>query len=342
MINQPVIQNNIFRILSKIPFRILERLSPTELLIPYYHMISDEEILHVKHLYEYKTIRDFKKDVDFLLKKYSPISLIEILELIKKGRPLPEKVFLMTFDDGFREMYDVVAPILIEKGISATFFINSAFIDNKQMCYLNKASLMIHQFTIKWSKRLEQKLAEILHDSGIRFYNIKDGILSIPYQKKDILDDIAVIMNINFEEYLFVKKPYLSSSQINKLIEQGFTIGAHSIDHPLYALISLEDQIHQTIESLKYIRDKFQLNYGVFAFPHSDHNVSIEFFKRLLGSGLSDLSFGTAGLMNDSISNHYQRFSLEKPNTAAEKIVAFQYARKMIKHLMQSDTITRE
>ena len=342
MMDRQLWQEIRFRILARSPLSLLRRLTGTNLIIPYYHIVSDEEILHVKHLYQYKTTTEFKEDLDFLLKNYLPVGMPELLNHIKTGRPLPERVFLLTFDDGYREISDIVAPILLEKGISATFFVNSAFIDNKQLCYLNKASLIVEQFQKRWSSGLEDKLFGILHSNEIWFDDIKSGILSIRYQQRGLLDEIANVMNIDFGDYLLVNKPYLTSDQINKLIESGFTIGGHSIDHPVYPSLSLEDQLHQTIESVKFVREIFHLSYGVFAFPFSDHNISKEFFARLSYSGLIDLSFGTAGLIEDSAPNHLQRFSLEKPIDTAERIVAFQHARKLKKLITRSATKIRK
>jgi peptidoglycan/xylan/chitin deacetylase (PgdA/CDA1 family) len=77
-------------------------------MIPYYHIVSDAEILHVKYLYKNKTVKQFREDIDFLLKNFSPMGLLEILTFMNADRPLPEKVFLLTFDDGFREIYIIV------------------------------------------------------------------------------------------------------------------------------------------------------------------------------------------------------------------------------------------
>lgn len=321
---------------------VLGKLTKTKLIIPYYHIISDEDILHVKHLYKYKTVQEFKEDIDFLLKNYSPIGLPDILDFIKSDRPLPHNVFLLTFDDGFREMYDIVAPILLKKGVCATFFVNSSFTDNKQLCYLNKASLLTEQIQKRWSLSLEKQISRVLRANEIGFNDVKQGILSIRYQQRGIIDEIAKHMNMDFSGYLLSHKPYLTSNQINNLVGSGFTIGAHSVDHPLYSSLSLNEQVHQTIQSVKFIRDTFKLNYGVFAFPHSDHNVSREFFTMLSDSGLVDLSFGTAGLVDDSISTNLQRFSLEKPIAQAERIVAFQHVRKLLKSVTRRAVVIRK
>jgi peptidoglycan/xylan/chitin deacetylase (PgdA/CDA1 family) len=250
---------------------------------------------------------------------------------MKTGRPLPERGFLLSFDDGYSEISDVVAPILLEKGINATIFVNSAFIDNKQLCYLNKASLIVEQLQKRRSSSLDEKVCRIVHAKEMEFDDIKSGILSIQYKQRDILDEIADVLELDFTVYSLMNRPYLTSTQINKLIENGFTIGAHSIDHPLYSTLSVDAQLYQTIESVKFVRETFNLSYGVFAFPHSDHNVPQEFFDRVSQSGLVDLSFGTAGMMDDSAPNNLQRFSLEKPLMPAKRIISLQYARKLFR-----------
>jgi hypothetical protein len=129
-------------------------------------MVSDDAAIpHVRHLYKYKTVRQFEDDMDFVLKHYFPISLTDLLSSLRSGRPLRERSFLLTFDDGYREMSEIVAPILMKKGISATFFLNSAFIDNKQMCYVNKASLLVEQLPTPGSSGLEKELSAMLRSN---------------------------------------------------------------------------------------------------------------------------------------------------------------------------------
>jgi peptidoglycan/xylan/chitin deacetylase (PgdA/CDA1 family) len=299
-------------------------------IIPYYHIVSDEEVLHVKHLYKYKTIRQFKEDIDFLLMNYTSMGLLDIMKYIKADRPLPKKAFLLTFDDGFREMHEIVAPILLEKGVQAAFFINSAFIDNRQMCYLNKASILAKQYGMNHTLRREE-VARIMRINAIQFDDVISGILSIGYHKKQLLDDIAQKLNIDFDDYLSMHKPYLTSGQINHLIEKGFSIGAHSIDHPYYANLSLEAQLEQTITSVKHIRENFKLGYGAFAFPHNDTGVSREFFNRICESGVIDVTFGTGGMIDGCVSFHRQRVSLEKPLLPARILLERQYARRLYK-----------
>ncbi len=121
------------------------------------------------------------------------------------------------------------------------------------------------------------------------------------------------------------------------MIDDGFTIGAHSIDHPFYSSLSIEDQLYQTIESIKHLRERFSLSYSAFAFPFSDNNVSKKFFEKLYENGLVDVTFGKDEMINDSFLNNLQRFSMEIPFMPAKKIIALQYAIQFKRLLIGSE-----
>ena len=326
---------------SKIPTSLLADVTQPSIIIPYYHMVSNDEVLHTKYLYPHKNIEQFKSDLDFLVRNFHPINLFDLIDFLKNGRALPDRAFLLTFDDGFREMHDIVAPILLEKGISATFFINSDFTDNKSICYQHKASILAERVKGGLSPDVLERIRAVFLNHDLDTIDIKIGILAIKYQQKDIIDEIAQLMEIDFKDYLIRTRPYMTTDHIKDLINNGFTIGAHSIDHPFYFSLSLEDQLHQTIESIKFIRERFRLDYGVFAFPHTDNRVSTKFFTEAYQSGLIDVTFGTEGMINDSVSRNIQRFSLESPLMPAEKIIALQFARKIYRVMKRGNKIMR-
>ena len=309
--------------------KIISLIAGKRLLIPYYHVISDTFLPHVSHLFEYKNSAEFEEDLGWLATHYRPVSLDDILSVIQSGLSLPQNAFLLTFDDGFSEMESVVQPILERMGIPAVFFIPSAFLDNSEMGFLQKVSLILEKISQDISQATEIKLVSLFHmyNMGRVRTNIVKSILAVDYNSKMILDEMAVILELDFEEYVTKKQPYLSTGQVNNLIKAGFSIGAHSIDHPLYINLPIEEQIRQTVESVRELEGRFSLPYRVFAFPHSDLGISSTFFERISTEEGIQLTFGTAGMVQDSISNNLQRFSLEKPKMPANEIIALHWAR---------------
>jgi peptidoglycan/xylan/chitin deacetylase (PgdA/CDA1 family) len=108
-------------------------------------------------------------------------------------------------------------------------------------------------------------------------------------------------------------------------------MGAHSIDHPRYADLPLADQLHQTRESLNFVKKQFALDYGVFSFPHSDALVSRAFYREASAPGGVEVFFGNQGLLEDCVPQSVQRTSMEKTALPAEAILGKSYARRCFK-----------
>ncbi len=306
-----------------VPLRLLINISRQHLLLPFYHIVSDTPPPHIKHLYSVKTIREFRKDLDFLLKYYKPVDAQMLYNITLKGEKRDKKVFHLTFDDGLQEMYHIVAPILYKKGIPATFFINSEFVGNQNLFYRYQASLILE------NRLLTNQLAD----------EFRKTILSISYHDKDLLnqwlDQEAVRL------FLEEQQPYMTKDQILNLSNRGFTIGAHSVDHPVYYQEPVEQQLRQTKESLDFIRQLVPQKLRLFAFPFTDYGVSKEFFDLI--SPHVDLTFGTAGLKKDEVTFNLQRIAAEKrkTNVALERIVRMEYLEYILKVCLGKEGVYR-
>ena len=319
-------------VFSMVPNSALCRLSGIEAIIPYYHMVNDFEVPHTRHLYRHKNVKQFESDIEYLLKHYEPVGLNDILRGSVAGKGNRRKSFLLTFDDGFREMHDIVAPILRRKGIPAAFFVSTGFVDNVDMCYKNKASLLIEECARTGSKNLFKEMQGLFGAERGDKSALAEKILEVDYQEREVIDRALGIAGFDFGGYMKNRRPYLETAQIEKMIKDGFHIGAHSIDHPFYATIPLEEQVRQTKCSLSWIREKFGLEYGAFAFPHSDRGVGSRFFDEIYKGEEVDISFGTGGLGNVRGCRHLQRFSMEKPLYGARRILGYQYGRTIIRN----------
>jgi peptidoglycan/xylan/chitin deacetylase (PgdA/CDA1 family) len=305
----------------------LIQVSGRSFILPVYHLSSDEPAPHIRHIYPIRDTRLFEADLDFFLKYYQPVSLGEVGEMIAQDKPFSGPSFYLSFDDGLREIYDFVAPILKQKGVPATFFINSAFVDNQALFYRYKASLLVDHFMSKnWSEATQKKVFSILDDT-----DIPGGLMKVTYQNQQVLDDVAAIAGYDFEHFLQMYRPYLTSEQIQSLIEDGFTIGGHSVDHPEYRFIPLAEQLSQTQQSVDALAKKFAMPLRNFAFPFTDFGVGREFFQQIDRNDMVDLSFGCAGIKTDIFPWHLQRLPMEGDLRSAEAIVKTEYLYFLLK-----------
>lgn len=316
-------------VFAQMPFEWLERWTGVIPLVVYYHGVSDQEVPHVRNLYAFKSQKQFKRDLESFLRVYRVIDVRELLSNLGIGKQVGRACLLLQFDDGFREIYDVVAPILWEKGIPATFFLSTAVLDNKALAWANKVSLLLDALEHAGKQVNAVKSLALLAERGVHAQDLQAALLSMDCSNQHVLDEIAPLLGCDFRAYLQKFQPYLTSTQIRKLIQMGFTIGAHSVEHPQYSLISLREQLEQTLGSMDLLCAQFGLNYRVFAFPNGDDAVSDEFFETIYGEGNIGASFGNVGKMKQLPWRHFARLPMEKQKPGIERVIGRFYAKTL-------------
>lgn len=297
--------------------RFSQRL-PFQDLILVYHLVSDEGVKHVKHLFPYRSVKQFENDLDFLLKHFDFIDWETFIKEKTEKATRNKPTILLTFDDGYNEFYNIISPILKRKGIYALHFINPKFIDNKELMWRNKASLIVSEITE--NKSLQDKINQFSNFDNDLKKNI-NKILKIDYKNRDQLDEIAQYLEIDFQDYLKKNPVYLTTEQLIKLKNDGLGISSHGWDHPLYNQLPLENQLENTQKSLDFMDENQFLN-DSFAFPFTDHLINNKFFDSIFDQN-PDLkfTFGAAGLKLDSSSKNLQRIPIESENYSAEEIL---------------------
>ena len=318
----------------------LLKLLPEQNVFPYYHIINDAEVAHIKHLYKFKNTKQFKHDIKFLLKHYTPINPSDLLNNhlnnLNSG-----KHFLLTFDDGLSEVYHEIYPILKENNLSAIFFVNPHFIDNNDCLYKHKMSLIIEKVTndatIDYNKAKSLLPTEV---SDLEAF--VSSIKSVPKSEGHILDEVLEALAINLSQYLEEHTPYITSDQIREMMDDGFLFGGHTMSHPRLLELSHDEQKAEIIQSIAWLKEHFDIDYSLFAFPFSDRGVSKKIMDEIFEYDPKTLIFGNSGLKQDVDERIIQRFSLENPSRKVEKQIVTENIYKYFNKLIGNYKISRK
>jgi peptidoglycan/xylan/chitin deacetylase (PgdA/CDA1 family) len=260
-------------------------------------------------------------------------------------KPLLKPSMILSFDDGLREVYDIIAPILVEKGIPATFFINPEFIDNKGLFFKYKANLVIDRLEKHNYPSSILEVAGSRLDPSYRDKNLlRKALLNLKKEDEELISVMAELVEVDFETFVKIRKPYMSLEQVRKLSQQGFQIGSHSMDHPLFSLLSFDEQIGQVDESIRWIRDNLEQDHRFFAFPFTDEGVGKTFFDRIFREDqpMVDMTFGTAGMKRDPYPFHFQRIPMDVSGTGARIYLKGEYIYYLLKAMVGRNTIRRK
>ncbi len=108
-----------------------------------YHSISDDPETGVAPYY--KTCTNpaaFAGQMRWLRDAgYRTAGLAEAARILKRDRNLPDKIVVITFDDGFRDFYTHAMPVLAQHGFSATVYLPTAFIGEQRRQFKNRDCL---------------------------------------------------------------------------------------------------------------------------------------------------------------------------------------------------------
>jgi len=284
------------------------RLMPDSLICPVYHTTWQQAPPWWNNRYRVRSLPELQADLECLLRLAPPVSLQDLLDWQQGRRGRPRGWFL-SFDDGYQQMASEIAPLLKNMGIPATFFLCSSLIDNRAVFFEDLAGLI--------SLRL-QALSPDLKAAGEQICAAAGTTLETALQARvadfAVLNQLADLVDLDVNDWLLTTQPYLTSSHVRQLMADGFSIGAHSVDHPLFCQIEPEAAIQQTLVSLDWLVNQFALPYRVFAFPYGEFRLSRVLLQRLQSAANVHIMFGTRGIIRDELEPLLmQRMLAEEP-----------------------------
>ena len=325
-----------------LPMRPAIALTGQRLILIVYHTVCDEVPVHIRHLYQPRSLKRFTEDLQFLCRYYDPVDLLRLKEITLSREKPKKNIFFVSFDDGLSEFFTHAAPVLLKMGVPATCFLNSAFIDNKDLFYRYKVSILIEGIQKhKEKKEFWQDFHGLKEKFGIPQGYYRTVFLNLDQNSIPFIDEAAKLIQIDFKDYLKKNKPYLTSEQIRELIAKGFTFGAHSINHPDFRKLPDSEKRNQTLSSVEEVGEKFNLSHRIFAFPFTDYGIGKAFFDSVYAHNQVELSFGCAGIKRDSVRNNLQRIPMEEYNLSASRRLKTDYFYYLLKSPFGKNLIRR-
>lgn len=310
---------------NRFSINFYKKYTDIQIILPFYHSVTNNPKPHLSEIGYYRTTDSFLDDIIFLNKYYKSTDIYNL------NQP---NSFHISFDDGLSEIFTEAASILLKNNLHATIFINSDFVDNKNMFYRHKISLILNNLkNSDYGKNLICAAFELEMDEVLNFV---DGLSDL-----DKIQRIASLLSIDFDDYLFQNKPYLTTNQLLHLKKMGFTIGNHSKNHPNFKNISFDSQKFQIEEVNKFLHQILGINNFLFSFPFGDENISNDLFEWMYSTGNIEYSFGVSGMKKDHFIKHKHRIPMEYEQLTAENIIKFEYFYYILKSFIGKNKIIR-
>jgi len=271
-----IVTKFLWKFASLIPITLLKHLVKREVISIFYHAVSDGTLPHVRHLYPIVPVDSFKSTMNALKDVYTFITYDQLHEYFEHGIPLPNNAVHLSFDDGFSVCYNIVRPILLDAGISCTFFLTIDWIDNRRLYFRHLISLCVDRFeqlSIRQRADLINKINREFDLSMKDALELKTWLTAFREPDEQALEVIPGLLDIDAASFLLEHSPYLTSEQIKEMHRDGFTIGAHGLSHRKLGFVSRDDVSTEIVASCRAVAGITNQDVVPFSFPQSAGNV---------------------------------------------------------------------
>ena len=216
---------------------------------------------------------------------FNVLPLDEGVARLKSGT-LPARAAAITFDDGYADNLLYAVPILKRHELHATFFIATGFLDGGIMWndQIIEAVRNAHTTAI-FAERLDLGTFAIgTHaEKRIALNRLILVIKHLPSDKRlGMVESVVEMCGTELPGNLM-----LTSAQLIELRDSGMGIGAHTVSHPILALLEPDSARREISESRDHLESLLQQRIPLFAYPNgkygSDYNEEHTRIVRSLG-----------------------------------------------------------
>jgi peptidoglycan/xylan/chitin deacetylase (PgdA/CDA1 family) len=199
-----------------------------------YHACEDQESDFTRGLSINTTPSQFSSHLEFLARHYRVTSLAGLTEGV-----IAEPTVVITFDDGFRSVYENAWPRLHERGFCAVCYLTTDVIGNTQLIWLNELNWFFHCH------------AAVARPIVFEFLRVDSScpaavVMRLLVDRYDpelisaLIARLRAAVGVDAEELARNARVYLDWNEIEEMSSAGITFGNHTGSHPPLAALSAE------------------------------------------------------------------------------------------------------
>jgi peptidoglycan/xylan/chitin deacetylase (PgdA/CDA1 family) len=254
--------------------RMIEYLSRKKLSVFLFHKVPKiKSSLAVDDI----DLQEFIRILDVIETHFKVIPLDEVYLKLNVADSLPDNPACITFDDGYLDWIDGVVPELLSRNLHATFFITTCQFDGVSMWH-ERILHAVEKFPGDHVFLVDSGLPLIvLNTEAERIAAVKHIEAHLKYQSFKFRDQIIQYLEEMSGSHL-IKRPVISVNNVREMHSKGFSIGAHTINHPILRMCDPQTALDEIGGGREVLENIVRGKVNMFAYPNG-HPV-IDFAER--------------------------------------------------------------
>lgn len=284
-----------------------------------FHRISERGAPCVLDDYVVNATRDeFDRQMATVQRYFAPVGIDDLVQYAEGGT-LPRNAILITFDDGYRDNYELALPVLQRRGMKAVFFIATSYISERRLFWWDRVNYLVKRSTrprLELSYPVPLQLAT--HDGPARRAAIT-SILRVVKSARSLdlprlLDELQRATGTDWSAELerrLADEHLMSWQEVRALRAAGMDVQSHTRTHRV--LQTLEDA--QILDELRGSREDLERELGepisAISYPVGYGIADRAFIREALAQAGYKIAFKNAGGVQ-WITDKLDRYQLDR------------------------------
>lgn len=231
------------------------------------------------------SLKEFRRRIEFLKKFFRIVSSEEYLQFL--NTEINGNFATISFDDGYRDNFDVVLPALRDYGILASFFFTYDAIDKGHLSWADQVYHMIAE-TTKESLNVGTDLKFTLDDTysnskGVAVTRINDHLRTLDERTRNqVLQEVSYNLAVPLSKT--GQKLYLSWAEVESMAEDPLVeIGCHTFSHPDLTGLSCGESEWEIKACKEELERKLGKRVMGFSYPYGDYDDHVKHIVKEAG-----------------------------------------------------------
>ena len=245
---------------------------------------------------------EFKAIVESLCENGTPVCADQALAAMRGDQPLPDRAFLISFDDGFRNNLTVAAPILDVLGVPALVYVTTGFVENGDASWIDLIEFAVERTELE-TLRLPWEDAVRQVASATQRRALLDEIRRVlkrrhdldPYEHASAIMEAAEVPVFEPDPVLDAK---LSWDDVRELDRRAlWRVGGHTRTHRILAFLDPDDLRRELDDSIGALERELARPLVHFSYPEGTaESFSPPVIEALKARGIQMCPTAEAGL----------------------------------------------
>lgn len=247
----------------------------------------------------------FDRHMAYVARAFRVMTVETLVERMRRGT-VPRNALAITFDDGYRDALTHAAPILARHGLPATIYLTTGLVGSGEVAWFDRMAVAFKAtradtYVTPWREPLplatERDRLRALDRMIGYFKRLPDDDM------RTSLD--GLLRGLDVTDQKCFKNLMLTWDDVHALTGLGFTVGAHTVNHPILARVPARRAWTEIFGSRTMIESALGQAPRAFAYPNGRPEDYTETVRHLVREAGFTCAVTTRFGVNDRTTSPY-------------------------------------